>query len=101
MPITKSSSPRLAHEALPRLTASNQIQLSQLSCQVARTLVAHAEARAVRKHARRNVHGEEFLEEQLGRVGDVDLRDAGLVVAGAAFVAAFFDGAGVALARVL
>jgi hypothetical protein len=61
---------------------------------IARRLVAHAKARTIRKHAGRNIHSEEFLEEQFGSVGDVDLRDASFVVAGAAFVVAFFDRAG-------
>lgn len=60
---------------------------------IARRLVAHAKARAIREHAGSNVHGEEFLEEQFGSVGYVDLGDASFVVAGAAFVVAFFDGA--------
>jgi hypothetical protein len=40
--------------------------------------------RPVGEHARRNVHGRQLLEEQLGRVGDVHLRDARLVLAGSA-----------------
>lgn len=61
--------------------------------------VAHAETRAIREHARSNVHGHELLEEQLRRVRDLDLRDALLVMAGAAFVQALLDlsGYGVSL----
>lgn len=59
--------------------------------QLAGRLVADAEAGAGCEHARGNIHGEQFLEEQFGGVGDVDLGDAGLVVAGAAFVFALFE----------
>jgi len=61
---------------------------------VRQRLVTDAQSRAIGKHAGGNVHGEEFLEEQLGGVGDVDLGDAGFVVAGAAFVEALFELAG-------
>lgn len=54
-------------------------------------LITHAETGAIGKHAGSNVHSEEFLEEEFGGVGDVDLGDAGFVVAGAAFVEAFFE----------
>ena len=37
------------------------------------------------KHARGNVHRLQLLEKQLGRIGDVDLRNPGLVSAGPAF----------------
>jgi len=49
-------------------------------------LVAHTESRPVREHACGNVHGEKLLEEQFGRVGNVNLRNPRLVVAGTAFV---------------
>jgi hypothetical protein len=65
---------------------------------VAGHLVADAEAGARGEHAGGDVHGEELLEEQLGGVGDVDLRDARLVVAGAAFVLALLELAGCVLA---
>jgi hypothetical protein len=58
-------------------------------------LVAHAEARAIGKHARGDVHGEEFLEEQFCGVRDVDLRDASFVVARPAFVVALLYHTGV------
>lgn len=54
-------------------------------------LVTHTETRAVREHARSNVHGEQFLEEKLGGVGNVNLGDARLVVAGPTFVEAFLE----------
>lgn len=66
--------------------------------QVAGRLVADAEAGARGEHAGGDVHGEELLEEQLGGVGDVDLRDARLIVAGAAFVFALLELAGCVLA---
>ena len=59
-----------------------------------RVLVAHAEAGAVCEHAGGDVHGEEFLEEEFCGVGDVDLGDAGFIVAGATFVEAFLELAG-------
>lgn len=40
---------------------------------------------AVRKHSRSNVHRLQFLEEQLRGVGNVDLGDLGLILAGSAF----------------
>ena len=40
--------------------------------------------RPVGEHARRDVHGRQLLEQQLGRVGNVHLRDARLVLAGPA-----------------
>jgi hypothetical protein len=54
-------------------------------------LVTDAEAGASGEHAGGNVHGEEFLEEQLGGVGDVDLGDTRLVVARAALVFALLQ----------
>ena len=57
----------------------------------ARRLVADAEAGAGREHAGGDVHGEEFLEEEFGGVGDMDLGDACLVVAWAAFVFALLE----------
>jgi hypothetical protein len=45
---------------------------------------ADRHARPVGEHARRNVHRLQLLEQQLGRVRDVDLRNLGLVLAGAA-----------------
>jgi hypothetical protein len=60
-----------------------------------RVLVAHAEAGAVCKHAGGDVHGEQFLEEEFCGVRDVDLGDTSFVVAGAAFVKAFLELAGV------
>lgn len=59
--------------------------------QVVGRLVADAEAGARGEHAGGDVHGEELLEEQLGGIGDVDLRDARLIVAGAAFVFALLE----------
>lgn len=56
-----------------------------------KNLVTHAEARAIRKHARCNVHGEQFLEQKFGRIRDMDLRDASFVLAGTAFVLALFE----------
>lgn len=41
--------------------------------EIGRRLVAHAEAGAIREHAGSDVHSEEFLEEKLCGVGDVDL----------------------------
>jgi hypothetical protein len=66
--------------------------------QVVGRLVADAEAGARGEHAGGDVHGEELLEEQLGGVGDMDLRDARLVVAGATFVFALLELAGSVLA---
>lgn len=66
--------------------------------QVVGRLVADAEAGARGEHAGGDVHGEELLEEQLGGIGDVDLRDARLIVAGAAFVFALLELAGCVLA---
>ena len=54
-------------------------------------LVTHAQSGAISEHASSNVHSEEFLEEEFGSVRDVDLGDAGLVVAGAAFVETLFE----------
>lgn len=59
--------------------------------QLAGRLVADAEAGTGCEHACRDVHGEKFLEEQFGGVGDVDLGDAGLVVAGATLVFALLE----------
>lgn len=54
-------------------------------------LVADAKAGAGSEHACSDVHGEEFLEEQFGGVRDMNLGDASLVVAGAAFVFALLE----------
>jgi hypothetical protein len=54
-------------------------------------LVAHAEAGAAGEHACGDVHSEELLEEEFRGVGNVDLRDARFIVAGAAFVVALLD----------
>ena len=54
-------------------------------------LVTDAETGAGREHTGGDVHGEKFLEEKLGGVGDVDLRDARLVVAGTALVFALLE----------
>lgn len=53
---------------------------------VAQRLVTDAETGASSEHAGCDVHGEKLLEEQFGGIGDVDLRDACLVVAWAAFI---------------
>jgi hypothetical protein len=53
---------------------------------IAGRLVTHAETRAGCEHARCDVHGEEFLKEQLGSVGYMDLGDASFVVAGSTLV---------------
>jgi hypothetical protein len=79
-----------------RATLADGVELP--AQQVAGHLVADAEAGARGEHAGGDVHGEELLEEQLGGVGDVDLRDARLVVAGAAFVLALLELAGCVLA---
>jgi hypothetical protein len=55
-----------------------------------RILVTNADTRTICEHAGCDVHGEEFLEEELGGVGDLDLGDAGFVVARTAFVLALF-----------
>jgi hypothetical protein len=65
----------------------------------ARVLVAYAETGAVCEHACGDVHGEEFLEEEFGGVGDVNLGDAGFVVARAAFVESLLQLAGKMLAK--
>jgi len=54
-------------------------------------LVADAEARASSEHAGGDVHGEKLLEEELSGIGDVNLRDACLVVAGTALVFALLE----------
>lgn len=54
-------------------------------------LVTDAESRAGRKHAGGDVHREKLLEEQLGGVGNVDLGDAGLIVAGTTLVFALLE----------
>jgi len=54
-------------------------------------LVTDAESRAGREHAGGNVHGEKLLEEKLGGVRDVDLGNAGLVVAWTTFVFALLE----------
>lgn len=41
--------------------------------------LADTNTRPVGEHACGNVHGSQLLEEQLGRVWDVNLRDLGLV----------------------
>lgn len=41
----------------------------------------HRNPRAIGEHPSGNVHGGQLLEQQLGGVGDVDLRDTVLVVA--------------------
>lgn len=56
-----------------------------------RHLVTHTETRTIRKHAGRDIHSEQFLEEQFCRVRDVDLRDTSFVVARAAFVEALLE----------
>ena len=56
-----------------------------------RRLITHAETGAIGKHACRDIHSEQFLEEQLCSVRDMDLGDASFVVAGAAFVEGFFE----------
>lgn len=55
------------------------------------SLVSHAQARSSGKHASGDVHRHELLEEQLGGVRDLNLRDARLVVARPAFVGALLD----------
>ena len=45
----------------------------------------HRHPRPVGKHARRNVHRGQLLEQQLGRVWNVDLRDSVLIVAQSTF----------------
>jgi hypothetical protein len=74
---------------LTRATLADGVKLP--TQQVAGHLVADAEAGARGEHAGGDVHGKELLEEQLGGVGDVDLRDARLVVAGAAFAFALLE----------
>jgi hypothetical protein len=54
-------------------------------------LVTNAKTRARGEHARSNVHGKKFLEQELGGVRDMDLRDARLVVTWAAFVLALLE----------
>lgn len=56
-----------------------------------RLLVADAKARAGGEHAGGNVHGEKLLEEELGGVRNVNLRDARLVMARTAFVFALLE----------
>lgn len=56
-----------------------------------RLLVANTEAGARGKHACGNVHGEKFLEEKFGGIGDVDLRNTRLVVARTTFVFALLE----------
>lgn len=46
--------------------------------------LADRHARAAGKHSCRNVHSLELLEEKLGGIGDVDLSNLGLILAGAA-----------------
>jgi hypothetical protein len=41
----------------------------------------HRNPRAIGEHPSGNVHGGQLLEQQLGGIGDVDLRDTMLVVA--------------------
>lgn len=53
--------------------------------------LAKRHPRAFGVHPCSNVHGSKLLEEQLGRVRDVNLRDLVLVLAGPAFVVALFE----------
>ena len=57
-----------------------------LCLKIFRHLVTHAEAGTIGEHACGNVHGEELLEEEFRGIRDVDLRDASLIVAGAALI---------------
>lgn len=54
-------------------------------------LVTDTQAGAVSEHASSDVHSKQFLEKELGRVGDMNLRDARLVVAGTTFVFALLE----------
>ena len=47
--------------------------------------LSDCDARSSRKHPSRNVHRHKFLEKELGRVRDMDLRDLGFVLARSAF----------------
>ena len=51
----------------------------------------HRDARSLRVHPGSNVHGGQLLEKQLGRVGDVHLRDLGFVLARPAFERGLFE----------
>lgn len=53
--------------------------------------VSQAETGSRGEHASSDVHCHELLEEQLGGVRDLDLRDARLVVAGTALILALLD----------
>jgi hypothetical protein len=55
-----------------------------------RILVTNADTRTICEHAGCDIHGEEFLEEEFGGVGNLNLGNAGFVVARAAFVLALF-----------
>ena len=46
--------------------------------------LSNRDTRSFRKHPGRNVHRHELLEEQLGRIGNMHLRDPRLVLAGSA-----------------
>jgi hypothetical protein len=81
--------PQISHPTRYRL-----YQLSRVQHQVpvsSRVLVANADTCTSGKHAGCDVHGEKFLEEEFGGIGDLDLGDAGFVVAGATFVLAFLE----------
>lgn len=56
-----------------------------------RVLISNAETGAVGEHAGGDVHGHELLEKKLGGVGNLDLTDTRLVVAGTAFIGALLD----------
>jgi len=84
----------LLHPPIPHHTRYRLYQLSRIHDQVpvnSRVLVANADTCTSCEHAGCDVHGEEFLEEEFGSVGDLDLGDAGFVVAGAAFILALFE----------
>jgi hypothetical protein len=53
--------------------------------------LADRDAGALGEHSGGDIHGREFLEEQLSRVWNMNLRDLGLVLAGTAFEGLGFD----------
>lgn len=71
----------------PRLTSS----LSHLSTPRKKRTLADRNTAALGIHSRRDVHGREFLEQQLGGVGQDDARNLRLVPARSALVLVFLE----------
>ena len=68
-----------------------ELRRNVLSRMMRRVLVSHAETGAVGEHAGGDVHSHKLLEEKFGGVGNLDLADARLVVAGTALVGTLLD----------